>query len=298
MHLPRLDLNLLVSLDTLLAERNVTRAAQRLGLSQPALSAQLKQLRAALDDPLLIPAARGMTPTARAEALREPLRAALASLQGLVTQSQSFDPASAQQTFRIAASDAIHSATSVRFAQTLVRIAPSCRLALLPYDGAHSLEQMAAGEVDLWLGAHPSMPEALRARALYAEGFLCVTRLCHWAVSQPLDLDTYCSLSHVMVSPSGGGFYGMVDDALAALGRQRRVIVSLNSFLLLPEVIAGSDFIATIPARLARNWATQLAVLAPPCELVRYDVMMGWHPRAHADPAQVWLRDAIVQAVN
>lgn len=289
----RLDLNLLVSLDVLLAEANVTRAAQRLRLSQPALSAQLRQLRDAFGDPLLIPAARGMTRTSLAEALREPLREALARIQGVVSVASSFDPATAEQTFRIVASDAIHSAASAPLAARLKRLAPGCRIALLSYEGARTLEQMAAGEIDLWLGAGSSMPPNLRARTLYEEHFLCVVRRGHPLAATPLDLDRFCDLEHVLVSPSGGGFVGVVDDSLAALGRSRRVTVSLNSFLLVPSVIAASDYIATVPARLARAWARQLAVLAPPCETASFAVMMGWHARAHADPAQEWLRDQL-----
>lgn len=289
----RLDLNLLVSLDVLLAEGNVTRAAQRLGLSQPALSAQLKQLRNAFGDPLLIPAARGMTLTSGAEALREPLREALAQIQGLVAGARSFDPASAEQTFRIVASDAIHSVASAVLAARLGSVAPGCRLALLSYDGVRTLEQMATGEIDLWLGSRTSTPPNLRARTLYEERFQCVMRRDHPLASQPLDLDQFCELEHVLVSPSGGGFIGVVDDSLAALGRSRRVTVSLNSFLLVPSVIAASDLVATVPARLARAWAQQLEVLAPPCEIAGFAIMMGWHARAHADPAQVWLREQL-----
>ncbi len=292
----RFDLNLLVALDVLLAERQVTRAAGRLGLSQPALSAQLKQLREALGDPLLIPAARGMTPTARAEALREPLREALAGLQALIAATRAFDPAVATQTFRIVASDAIHSTSSVRLAHHLARAAPGCRLALLPYEGARTLERMAAGEIDLWLGVRPSLPDALRMRPLFAESFLCVVRPGHPAARRPLDLDTFCALRHVLVSPSGGAFEGTVDEALATLGRRRQVMLSLNSFLLVPELIAGSDFIATVPARLARNWSDRLTVLAPPCEVAGFEVMMGWHPRSHVDPAHGWLRNAMIHA--
>jgi len=289
----RLDLNLLVSLDVLLAEGNVTRAAQRLGLSQPALSAQLKQLRGAFNDPLLIPSARGMTLTSRAEALREPLREALAQIQRLVASARSFDPDSAEQTFRIVASDAIHSAASALLAVRLRSIAPGCRIALLSYDGVRTEEKMAVGEIDLWLGSRPSIPPNLRARTLYEERFLCVMRRDHPLAGRPLDLDRFCALEHVLVSPSGGGFLGVVDDSLAALGRSRRVTVSLNSFLLVPGVIAASELVATVPARLARAWANQLDVLAPPCEITGFTVMMGWHARAHADPAQVWLREQL-----
>jgi len=289
----RLDLNLLVSLDVLLAEGNVTRAAKRLGLSQPALSAQLKQLRDSFGDPLLLPGARGMTPTSRGDALREPLREVLAQIQALTAGARTFDPATAEQTFRIVASDAIHHTAGALLAARLGTLAPRCKIALLPYDGARTQEQMATGESDLWLGARASMPPNLRARPLYEEHFLCVVRRDHPLAARPLDLDRFCALEHVLVSPTGGGFRGTVDESLAGLERSRRVTVSLNSFLLVPEVIAKSDLIATVPARLARAWAQELNVLAPPCEIATFTVMMGWHARAHTDPAQVWLRQQL-----
>ena len=287
------DLALLASLDVLLAERSVTRAARRLGLSQPAMSTQLARLRDRFDDPLLVPSGREMVPTARAEALREPLHAALREIEMLVARGRPFDPATSERTFRIAASDAIHSAVTAPFAARLRSIAPNCRVAMLGYR-PETLDEMTRGQVDLLLGAGRSLPLTLKARTLYDETFLCVLRADHPAASRPLTLDAFCALDHVLVSPGGADeFEGAVDAALHELGRSRRVSVALSSFLLVPTVLAGSDLVATVPARLARGWSRHLAVYDPPLPVPGFTVRMGWHVRADADPGLVWLRHQI-----
>lgn len=293
MELNRIDLNLLVSLDVLLAERNVTHAARRLSLSQPALSSQLKQLRELFRDPLLLPAARGMTPTARAIELQGPLREMLATLGSLVAERQPFDPATATGTFRIAATDSIQAVVCVPLIARLRSLAPGIRVALFPANSARLGEQLASGELDLALVTPQSMPQSLKTRPLYDETFLCALRRGHPAAARPLDLDAFCALDHALVSPAGGGFVGVVDEALGRLGRTRRVVVSLTSFLVAPQLVAESDLICTVPTRLARRWSGALTVMAPPCEVGAFSVHMGWHPRAHSDPAQRWLRDQV-----
>jgi len=296
--LHRIDLNLLVSLDMLLAERNVTHAAQRLSISQPALSAQLRQLRDLFRDPLLLPAARGMTPTARALELQAPLREMLATLSSLVAERQPFDPAVADNTFRIAATDSIQAAVCVPLIARVRDFAPAVRVALFPADSPRLAEQLASGELDLAFSTPQSMPESLKTRPLYDETFLCLLRRGHPAGARPLDLDVFCGLDHVLVSPAGGGFAGVVDDVLAQLGRKRRVVASLTSFLVAPALVAESEMICTVPARLARRSGDALNILAPPCEVGAFSVAMGWHPRTDSDPAQKWLRDQALAAAE
>jgi DNA-binding transcriptional LysR family regulator len=296
--LNRIDLNLLVALDVLLAECNVTRAARRLSLSQPAVSAQLKQLRELFRDPLLLPAARGMTPTSRALELQAPLREMLAGLSSLVAARQPFDAATASHTFRIATTDLIQAVVCVPLIARLRQLAPGVRLALFPADRSRLGEQLASGELDVALVTQQAMPQSLKTRALYEESFLCLLRRDHPAGRRRLDLDTFCRLDHALISPVGGGFSGAVDEALAATGRSRRVVVSLTSFLLAPPLIAQTDLVCTIPARLAQHYTQALKVLAPPCEVGSFAVHLGWHPRAHSDPAQQWLREQVVAAAG
>ncbi len=298
MDLHRIDLNLLVSLDMLLAERNVTHAARRLSISQPALSAQLRQLRDLFDDPLLIPGARGMNPTRRALELQGPLRALLASVNSLVTGQLQFDSASATDEFRIAATDSIQAAVCVPLIAAMRSSAPNTRIALFPADRTRLGEQLASGEIDLVLGTRPTLPDAVKARPLYEETFLCLLRRDHPCAGRPLDLDTFCRLEHVLVSTSGGGFSGAVDEALMRLGHTRRVVASLTSFLVAPALIAKSDLICTVPARLAHALGESVVVVPPPCEVGSFSVHMGWDSRSENDPAQKWLRQQVIESIH
>lgn len=298
MDLHRIDLNLLVSLDVLLAENNVTHAARRLAISQPALSAQLRQLRTLFGDPLFVPAARGMTPTLRALEIQAPLRELLTAANRLVAGQQTFDPAVSDATFRIAASDSIHAAVSVPMIATLRASAPGIRIALFPADRPRLEERLASGELDLVLDTRQSLPGSVKTRLLYEETFVCLLRRDHPSGRHPLDLDSFCRLDHVLVSPSGGGFSGAVDEALARLGRERRVVASLTSFLVAPALVARSDLVCTVPARLAGAAGAEVAVLPPPCEIGSFPVHMGWHARTDSDPARKWLRQQVLDSLG
>ncbi|HEX7686641.1 MAG TPA: LysR family transcriptional regulator, partial [Burkholderiaceae bacterium] len=173
-NLARLDLNLLVTLDALLAERHVTRAARRLHLSQPAVSAQLARLRDALGDPLLLPGPRGMRPTARAESLREPLRMALEALEQAVAPASPFDPAQAGNTWRVAATDYGESTIALPALNTLRTSAPGTRLAMLELVPTRIEKQAEQGEIDLAFHTTEGAPPGLRRRALFTERYVLI----------------------------------------------------------------------------------------------------------------------------
>ncbi len=285
-----LDLNLLVALDVLLAERNVTRAAKRLNLSQPALSAQLARLRDVFGDPLLVPAQRGMLPTQRALDLQEPLRRALDEVRGVLAAGAGFDPAAASLTARIAASDYTQQAVLLPLVLDLARDAPGIGFAFRTIDAANLVAQMERGEVDLALMTPETAPERLRMRVLFDERYVAIVRRDHPAVGEHLDLDTFCTLDHVVVSPQGGGFVGPADVALAAHGRARRVAISAPGFLIVPEIVAKSEMIALVPERMARRDDPRFRVLEPPLPVPGFSIAMVWHGRTDAHPAHRWLR--------
>ena len=298
MDLRGVDLNLLVSLDALLAERNVTLAARRLGLSQPAVSAQLNHLRRLFNDPLLVPQRRGMAPTGRALELARPLKAMLGGVEAFIAERAAFDPATTTLTVRIATTDAIQYVLGVPLVERLRAQAPSLRVALLRADSRTIEGAFEAGALDLVMVTPGYLAPHWRTRRLMTERFACLLRRGHPAAGRPLDLETFCALDHLMVSPDGGGFAGAVDAALASVGRSRHVALSVQDFLIVPALLERTDLIATMPARLSRSFPKTLKVLQPPLEVVGFAVDMAWHPRTHTDTAQQWLRAQAVEVAK
>lgn len=294
--LRRLDLNLLVTLDALLTEHNATRAAERLHLSQPAVSVQLAKLREIFGDPLLLPGARGMRPTARADELRLPLREALKVLEQAVAPSSPFDPAQANHTWRVAASDYIESTVLLPALPQLRSSAPGTRLALLGLNPLTFARQAEQADIDLAFHIDAEAPSNLRSRKMFTEHFVLAGRKGHPRLKSRLTLARFCELEHAIVSPDGGGFHGMADTALAESGMTRRVVLSVPHFLILESVLAKTELVAMVPSRLVRdNQALQL--VEPPIEVPGFEIVMLWHERVHRDPAHQWLRDQIAQSV-
>ncbi len=302
------DLNLVRVLDALLAERHVTRAAARLGISQSAASHALARLRRLLADPLLVRGPRGargprsphevMVPTPRALALAPALERALAELAAALRPPAPFDPATARRTFHLAIGDYAELVLLPALVARLATIAPGVDLFVraVPDDLAAAL---AAGDVDLVLA--PPRPRDLSGPGLYQrhlfdERFVCALRRGHPAATRRLTLDRFCDLDHVLIAPRGtaGGY---VDDALARLGRRRRVAVTVPHFLVVPHVVATTDLVVTLPARVAAALAAphRLVTRPPPAALgvTGFAIHQLWHERTHGDAAGRWLRDQL-----
>lgn len=295
--LRRLDLNLLVTLDVLLAELNVTRTAQRLHYSQPSISVQLAKLRDVFDDPLLLPGPRGMQPTKRAEALRAPLREALNALEHAVTPERPFDPLRAEQTWKLAATDYAESTIVLPALLGLRTAAPGTRLAVVEMAPARFEKQAAAGEIDLAFHTSADAPEAMRRRTLFAERYVLAGRADHPRLKRRPTLAQFCTLEHVIVSPEGGGFRGVTDEALAQVGLTRRVALSVPHFLFLLSALASTDLVAMTPFRLVQG-NPALRAVEPPIGVPGYEMSMLWHERTHRDPAHQWLREHIAAAAR
>lgn len=295
--LRRLDLNLLVTLDALLAEQNVTRAARSLHLAQPTVSLQLGRLRDILDDPLLLPGPRGMAPTERARELQGPLRDALAALEGALRPVGAFEPALSHQTWKIAASDYATTALVWPSLAPLRREAPHTRLALLNKPSVDLVRDLENGHIDLALHTRDEAPPKLRQRSLVHERYVLAGRRGHPALAGKLSLKAFCGLEHAVTSPDGAGFVGSTDQALAARGLERRVVLSVPNFASLVSALTHSDLVAVVPERLVRN-EPALCVQAPPLAIPGFDMLMLWPERLHRDPAHRWLRDLIASGLD
>jgi DNA-binding transcriptional LysR family regulator len=300
MNLAAMDLNLLRVLDALLTERQLTRAAQRVGLSQPAMSHALARLREHLGDPLFVRTPRGLVPTARAMQLATPLRTALTALEQAFAGASAFDPRVARRTFAIAAADYASFVIVPRLVEKLTRVAPHVDL-WVHAPAPDPVEQLSLGDVDFVLGPRFGWRElaSIHAQTLYHERFVCLVRRDHPRVKRRLDLATYASLTHVFVAPRGRPG-GVVDEALGLVGLTRRVGLAVPHFLVAPHVVASSDMVVTLGARVAEPpmRVLPLKLVEAPVELPGFDVQLCWHERTTHDPAHQWLRAQVLELVK
>ncbi|MDR6983458.1 DNA-binding transcriptional LysR family regulator [Rheinheimera pacifica] len=294
--LRRLDLNLLVTLDALLLENNVTRASERLHLSQSAVSLQLAKLREFFDDPLLLPGPRGMKPTSRADELREPLRQALASLSDVVILHEPFNALEATQTWRAAAFDYGEFTIILPALAKLRQAAPDTRLAILQCAPALVAKKAEQGEIDIAFLAAYEVPQGMRYQSLFKENYVLAGRTDHPHLKQKPTLAEFCELEHVIVSPDGGGFLGVTDVALAQLHLKRRTVLSIPHFLFLTSVLEHTDLVALVPSRLVQG-RDGLKVVESPLEVPGFEMVMVWPERVHREPAHQWLREHIISSI-
>ena len=294
----KLDLNLLVTLEALLGERNVTRAADRLGLSQPAVSGQLARLRDIFDDQLLVPAQRGMTPTARALELEGALHLALEGVRGVVTNRGTFDPATAELTVSVAANDATQYSVLMPFAVGLRSRAPGIRLAFREFN-AESLEKKTeTGEIDFAITLPVLAPAALQSRKLQQGSFVLIARRNHPIVRRSITLEQFLALEHVITEPGVVSFSGLADEALAAIGHHRKVVMSVSSFLVVADIVARSDLIAIVPQSIVYDRADRLQIMQPPVDVPGFSTVIVWHQRNHTHAGHRWVRNALIESVE
>lgn len=295
MNINAINLNLLVAFDALFEELSVTRAARRAGVTQPAMSNTLAQLRELFDDALFVRHRTGLNPTARAKELAEPIRKGLSLLQAALAGS-SFEPATSERRFVIAASDYVELVLLPALLRRLAKAAPRVRLALRPWGLHEAPPELARGEVDLMLGFYGKLPPHHYEQTLFDDEYVCVVRRRHPTVKSKLTLAQYLQLSHVLVSAKADGL-GSVDRALSALGKQRTIGARVSHFLTVPVLVSQTDFVAALDRRVAEVFAGPLGLklFRPPLALPKGSIGQVWHEQQHADPGQRWLRSVIAE---
>lgn len=290
----KIDLNLLVAFKVLLDERNVSRAAERLALTQPTVSGMLARLRVLFDDPLFVRTQHGVIPTQRAELLAPALDRFLRDAGNLVAPER-MDPATLEVDFRISVNDYMQSALVVPFVQALRREAPRVRLAVRHLEIEDLSPMLARGEIDLAITIPEFAAPALQTEFLYREEYVCVVRKSHVIRSKTVSMKRFLSFDHVLVSPASAHFTGPTDEVLAARGLKRRVALSVPSFLVLLEVLQIDDLIAFMPKRLLAGHGKNLRVIRPPIDVPGFDVIAAWHPRSDHYAAHRWLRNRLAE---
>jgi len=298
-NLRSVDLNLLVVFDALMVERNVTRAAERNGLSQPAVSKALNRLRGLFDDPLFVRRDRLMEPTARALELAGPIHGALADISRTLVFPSVLDPSTVKATFRIATIDLYHSKLLPSLVGYLRRHAPGIDLQVRANDCSQLHEQLASGDIDLAFAPLGVRAEEVRAEPLWNDRLVTLVASDH-PIREPMTLEDYAAAAHlvdaghVQVSPDGIGS-SVVDAILKARGLRRRIALVLPNSAGIPFVVAATDLIATLPSRIVQGLAPMpnVRLVAPPFPDVEVSPHMFWHRRTDAEPLQVWLRAAI-----
>lgn len=301
-----LDLNLLRVFDEVMTERSLTRAAHKLAITQPAVSNALRRLREALGDELLKRDGQAMLPTPRALALWPAVRAALRQLQEVITPSE-FVPATASTTFVLAMADATAAELMPGLVEVMDRDAPGVSIRVVPLTTRDPRRLLDLETADLAIGYFPAVFADLTARAqagetvtfahqrLFGGEYVCVMRREHPLASLPLTLDRYCAERHLLVSFSGRPF-GFVDEALASLGRERRIVLTVNQFFTAGRVVAHSNLLTVLPRHFLNvtGFADQLVLrdLPYPVPMVHVDAL--WHHRVHRNSAHQWLRATIL----
>lgn len=291
MHYKGLDLNLLVVLDALLAEQSITRAAERIYLSQSATSGALARLREFFEDELLTQFGHKMVLTPRAEALINPVRNVLLQADEIITRSPAFTPQSSTRSFRLMMSDYVAAVMMPETLHRLEMVAPGVKLELLS-NAETPIQTLERGEVDFLIAPRQYVSQTHPWEPLFDDGYLCAVWSENPLVGDSIPLERYLGLGHV-VARFGKERTPAVDEwFFERFGHKRRIEVVAMAFNLLPQFVVGTNRIATMPESLARRCAAYLPLrlLRPPVEIPRLNEVIQWHRYRNGDPGTSWLR--------
>lgn len=300
-NLRTLDLNLLKVLDALLSEGSTVRAGERLGLSQPAVSAALGRLRHALGDPLFVRRGTGLEPTDVARAMKVPLAEALEALVRVLSTTDRFDPMRETRAFRISGTDLYSELMMPALADRLSREAPGVRVHMVNLIADNYLSMLDTFGVDIAIVPQVAPPDFVETAPVHRSDFIMVARKGHARLARArvrpgeiVPLDLFCDLGHVLMSPDGQS-RGQTDAALEHVGRERRVVMTMPAFGGVYQAVADSDLVALLPHQLAEHVAGRagLEMYLPPVPIAPAQLILAWPKRSASDPAHRWLRGIV-----
>jgi DNA-binding transcriptional LysR family regulator len=293
--LASLDLNLIVVFDAILRDRNVTIAARRVGLSQPAMSSALARLRKTFGDPLFVRTGRGMLPTPYAQLLAPPVQRACELIAGSFDIGNDFDPLAATRTFMFYMTDIGEGIFLPRLLRALEERAPRVKVKVLRIPEFGEQEAMAAGDVDIAIGLFPDLKAGFFQQRLYRDTFVCLMRTDHPRARESLSIRQFAEMRHAVISSSGTGHETAVARAFGDQRHRPRVTLTIPHFMAVPIIVAQTDYIVTVPRQLAQVFAgfPGIKVIEPPIRIPSFEIKQHWHERYHHDPANKWIRGLI-----
>ena len=291
-----IDLNLLPVFEAVLAEASITRAAERLGLSQPAVSNALARLREATGDRLFVRQGNAMVPTPYANALAGPLRQGLAGIRAALDTGKVFDPASSQRRFSIYLTDLGEAYFLPRLLARLNRFAPGVHLQTLPMPTGAGAEALGSGEVDLAIGNLPELGAGYYVQRLFRDRYICLVRKGHPTIGERITARQFAAASHAIVTPGGWG-HGIIERTLVDHRLEHRIALRLQNFLVLASIVAASDLVAIVPHSVGSQLSRDLDVrlLPLPIPIPAFDVRQCWQERFHDDAGHRWLRQQFAE---
>jgi DNA-binding transcriptional LysR family regulator len=296
-HLSRIDLNLFVVFDAIYTEGGITRASKRLSLTQPAISHALGRLRELFDDPLFIRQSKAMIPTPLARVMIDPVRQSLRGFEATLKRVDRFDPATARKHFTVGMRDVRELTMLPNLLRSVTRAAPFIDIAIVRAERKQLETELAAGTLDAAIDVRLALSDEVRRQPIHAERLVVVARPRHPTVKRELDLETYLSQEHILVSTRRRGF-GVEDYELSRHGLKRRIRLRCQHYFAACRVVSETDLILTMAERYARivNRLFRNRVLPFPLEVPDYDAYLYWHVNAETDPANQWLREQLMGA--
>jgi len=309
MNISKIDLNLLIYLDVLLREKNVTRAASQLNITQPAMSNGLKRLRTLFNDPILVRTSDGMVPTERSRTLAPTIRKILLELEEALHGEEEFNIESSQRVFRVMASDYAASTLLPNLLRKVNRLAPNVIIDIMtPSDVTfHDVE---AGKIDMAINRFDELPQSFHQKTVWRDSFSCLLSADNPVVEQ-FDLKNYLLSKHVWVCKTGFGVgigmdpkdvqkLGWVDEALAKLGKKRDIKVFTRNYHVAMQLAYEDELVATLPTKAAmlHQHDQSYKIIEPPFKIPDIELKMIWSPLIHHDSSHIWFRKLVIEAAS